>query len=156
MSVPAQTAVAQRSLAFAQRLSRLHAEGAMNSLVVIKRKGVWSDTEYEYDPDIPTTIYDDVDTPGAGAAAGVTPAQGPMEMSIGDEPEYYSSITVYIPQSAPVNPWVNDLVYVISCPPDDTLNGRVFRVMDVPAGGRLSASIALSCTGIAPSREILS
>ena len=153
MSVPAQTAVTQRSLAFAQRLARQHAEGAMNSLVVIRRKGVWSEADYEYDPESPQTIYDDPDTPGAGAKAGITLAQGPMELQIGDEPEYYSSVTVYIPQTAPTNPRVNDLVYVIHCP-DPDIEGRVFRVLDVPSGGRISASIALSCTGVAPSREI--
>jgi hypothetical protein len=154
VSVSAQSAISHRSLAFAQRLARLHAEGAMNSRVMITRKGIWDTAGYEYDPDTPTTIYDDPDSPGAGAIAGITEAQGPMEMQVGDEPSYYSSVTVYIPQTAPVNPIINDLVYVIDCP-DTELEHRVFRVMDVPAGGRLSASIALSCQGVAPSREIL-
>lgn len=144
--------VTRRSLGFAQRIGQAHATGAMNSLVVISRAGSWDQSRYEYDPDTPTVVYDDPDSPGAGLQAGVTPAEGPITMELGDENQYFSNVTVYIPQTAPINPRIDDLVKVTSCP-DPEIEGRYFRVMDVPVGGRLSASIALACTGIAPSRE---
>ena len=147
--------VTRRSLTYANRIATAHAIGAMNSRVVITRSGAWSLSDFEYDPNAPTTVYDDPDNPGAGAQAGVTPAQGPITMELGDENQYFSNVTVYIPQTAPTNPRIDDLVKVTYCP-DPEIEGRFFRVMDVPVGGRINSSIALSCTGIAPSRETVS
>lgn len=154
--VPLATAIARRSLAYAQGLAQAHANGSMNSLVLITRPGsdTFNETTREYGSGLQTVIYDDPDNAGAGAIAGVTLAQGPITMDLGDEPQYYSSITAYIPQQVPKLPRINDLLE-IKANPDPDMVGRRFRIVDVPAGGRISASIALSCTGIAPSKEWL-
>ena len=150
--VSLQTMIVRRSLAFAQRRAQQAADGGMNSLVVITRNGQWSETDYEYDPGVAKVIYDDLETPGGGAIAGITDTSGGGSFDIGDEPTYTDSVRVTIPQSAPKNPRINDLVKVVASPDTDIV-GRVFRVVDVTVGGRLTASIAMTCTGVAPSRE---
>ena len=150
--LPLQTLVARRSLSFAQTVARAHAVGSMNSLVRITRAGAWDYDNYEYDISANTVVYADPDDDSFGAPAGITTAQGPITMDVGDEPLYYDSATVFIPQSAPSNPRINDLVQVMACP-DAEMIGRFFRITSVPVGGRLSASIALACMGVAPSRE---
>ena len=146
--------VARRSMSFAQGLARRSAVGAMNSLVRITRAGGWDTGSFEYDPAQTQVVYDDADYPGTGAIAGVTPASGSVTMDIGDEPQYFSSLTVYIPQAAPINPRIGDLVQVMANPDADII-GSYYRVTDVPVGGRLTSSITLRCTGIAPSKEIV-
>lgn len=157
MSQALAAAVARRSMTFATRAARASAAGSMNSLVVITRPSDQTEGDYdlvtrEYTPGEAAVIYDDEDTPGAGAIAGITVAQGPLQMDLGDEPQYYSSLTVYIPSPVPSVPRINDLVHVIASP-DQPIIGRWFRVMDVPVGGRIDASFELQCQGIAPSRE---
>jgi hypothetical protein len=152
------TLVTRRSLAFGQTLSRQYADGAMNSLVIITRPVVafYDETTREYAMPAVTTIYDDTNElggwTGLGAKAGITVAGGPITMNMGDEPTYYSSATVYIPQSAPNAPRIDDLVLVMASPDTDMV-GRNMRIIDVPVGGRISTSTALSCIGIAPSRQ---
>lgn len=148
--------IARRSMKLADRFARSSAEGTMNSLVRITRPGeaTYDEETREYGPGLQLLIYSDPLDPAKGGIAGITPAQGPITMELGDEPQYYSSVTVYLPQSAPKNPRINDIVEVLGSPDGDMV-GRRFRVVDVPAGGRITASIALQCTGIAPSREWL-
>jgi len=148
------TMLARRSLAYAQNVARAHAEGSMNSLVLITRpaSAAFDESTREYTPGLQEVIYDDPATPGAGGMAGVSPAQGPITMDLGDEPQYYSSATVYLPKDTPKVPMINDIVEVKTSPDEDMV-GRRFRVVDVPAGGRIDASVALQCTGISPSRE---
>ena len=145
--------IARRSMAFATRTARATAKGTMNSLGLITRPGGGFDPDLrEYDPSNPTVVYDDPTTPGAGNIAGITVAQGPINMDLGDEPQYYSSIAVYLPSDVPILPMINDLV-LVKASPDQPIVGRYFRVLDVPVGGRIDASIDLQCTGIQPSRE---
>jgi len=141
-------------MAYAQQLAQPAAEGAMNSLVVITRPGTatFDETSREYQNGTASPIYDDPDFPGVGAKAGITLASGPITMNLGDEPQYYSSATISIPQSAPINPRIDDIV-LVTANQDKDMIGRYFRVVDVPVGGRISASIDLSCVGIAPSRQ---
>lgn len=150
-------AIAQKSIAYAQRLAQSTSEGSMNSRVVIRRPGLpgFNPVTREYDPAVPAVIYDHESIPGAGGVAGITPAQGASYMDVGDEPQYYDSASVMIPQSAPRNPMINDIVQVVASPDADIV-GRFFRVVGVPVGGRIVGSIAMSCTGIAPSREWVS
>jgi hypothetical protein len=125
----------------------------MNSLVVITRPGTYDDVLREYDPAAAEVLYDDPLVPGAGAVAGVTSTGSGQSLSLGDEVQYYASIQVYIPQESPSkNVRVDDVVLVVTGP-DNDIDGRLFRVTNVPVGGRLFSSIGMLCTGIAPSKQ---
>lgn len=151
--------ITQRSLEYAQQLAQPHAEGAMNSRVVIVRYGSqWNAARGEYGAGTPTAVYDDPDDPfvdpanlGAGAPAGITPTQGPIQTSFGDEPEFFDTVNVYVPKGIATLPRINDLVHVIDTP-DVQFVGRQFRITSVGAGGRLVPSIPIIATGAAPSR----
>ena len=141
------------NLAFATEYATHHAEGAMNSLITLTRRGSYDEVSREYDESATEVIYDNFSDPGTGARAGVATATGPMNYSVGDEPTYYSSVKVFLPQDGPTkNPRVDDVVYVVASPEDDIV-GRYFRVIDAPVGGRIHASMELQCVGIAPSRQ---
>lgn len=141
------------NLAFATQYATHHAEGAMNSLIILSRQGAYDEVSREYDESAGEVLYDNFSDPGKGARAGVATAQGPMNFNVGDEPTYYSSVKVYLPQDGPTkNPRVDDVVYVVASPEDDIV-GRYFRVIDAPVGGRMHASMELQCVGIAPSRQ---
>lgn len=147
-------AAARLSLAYGQQLAMDFAVSAMNSLVLITRPGSsgYDQTTREYSPPNTVVVYDSVVVPGAGDIAGVTSANGPITYNIGDEPTYYESLTVTIPTTCPIQPRIDDLVTIKDNPDRDLIN-RVFRVTDVPAGGRINPSTTLTCTGIAPSRQ---
>lgn len=145
--------LAAKSLRFASAMAKAHSVGSMNSLVVITRSGIYDPVSREYDTSAKQTLYDNFTNPGAGGIAGVASTTGASSLSLGDEPQYYSSVIVYIPQESPTkNLMINDIVQIIYCPDNDII-GRLFRVDDIPVGGRLYSSIPLHCTGIAPSRE---
>jgi hypothetical protein len=145
------TMIVRKSMGVAQAMIPAYSEGAMNSLVRITRPGSWSADSGEYDPDDGTVIYaDDVD-PTLGAMAGIAPSSGPLTLSVGDEPEYYDTLIVYLPRSAD-EPWIDDLLVVMANPEADMI-GRVFRVASVGAGGRLHGSVSLTCTGTAKSHQ---
>lgn len=152
------TLAAHRSLDFGQQMAEQFADGMMNSLVVISRPGDsgYNETTREYTPPQATVVYDALDEDGeptgAGGIAGITPADGPITFSVGDEPTYYESITAHIPFSCPIQPRIDDVVLVIANP-DRDLVGRRFRITDVPAGGRINPDTTLTCVGIAPSRQ---
>ena len=146
-------ALATKSLNFASVMAKAHSIGSMNSLVIVTRIGEYDPVSREYDTTAKQTLYDNFGSPGAGAKAGVASTGATSGMSIGDETQYYASVTIYIPQESPTkNLMVNDIVQVIYCP-DNDINGRYFRVDSIPVGGRIYSSIPLHCTGIAPSRE---
>lgn len=147
-------AATQLSLAYGQTLSQDYSNRAMNSLVRVVRPAVagYNETTREYTKPTTVVVYDSAVTPGAGDIAGVTAANGPITYSVGDEPTYYESLTVTIPVTCPIQPRIDDLVTILSNP-DRDLVGRVFRVMDVPAGGRINPTTTMACTGIAPSRQ---
>lgn len=141
------------SLQFGSKYAQMHAEGAMNSLIVLTRRGNYDEVSREYDEAATEVIYDNFSEPGTGARAGVATAQGPLNMSVGDEPTYYSSVLIYLPQDGPVkNPRIDDVAFVVASPEADIV-ARYFRVIDAPVGGRMHASIELQCVGIAPSRQ---
>ncbi len=145
--------IAKRALAFAQPQAEHYAEGTMNSLVRIFRNPqfVFNETTRLVEPANETVVYDDVDFPGFGAPAGITPATGPVTMEIGDEPQYYSNATVYIPVGAAfLRPQVDDIVQVMANQDADFIR-RMLRVVDVPDGGRIQASQQLTCVGVQPS-----
>lgn len=145
------TLLVRKSMSLAQSLVEPYAEGAMNSLVRITRNGGWDPDLAEYNPDGETVIYADSDDDTIGAMAGVTSSSGPISMDVGDEVEFYDSITVMIPRSHPAEPRINDLVRIMAGP-DTDLIGRYFRITGVPVGGRLLPSNTFTATGIAKSR----
>jgi hypothetical protein len=153
-TVPIQNQVAAMSLAFGAKVAQAHAEGAMNSLVRITRPDGWNSVTFEYDDTQNTVVYDDPDTPGAGAMAGVSLQTGSVQSDYADEPTYTSSTHIYIPQDAPTTPQIDDLVEIIYCP-DREAQGQIMRVTDVTVGGRIIASIDLSVTVNPPSKEIV-
>lgn len=149
--------VARRSLALAQSLAQPYALGNMNSLVIITRHGGWDPAKGEYlPPSAETVIYADEDWDDndplthIGGPAGVTPTQGPVTLSFGDEPLYLDSVDVYIPKAANL-PRIDDKVLVQSGP-DPQFSGREYSVNSVIGSGRLVSSIHLRCSGTAPSR----
>lgn len=145
--------LAAKSLRFATQMAQAHSVGSMNSLIVITRTGSYDNVLREYDSSASQTIYDNLQSAGAGAKAGISNTQGPTSLSLGDETQYYSSITVYIPQDGPsTNVRIGDTVRVVSCP-DNDIDGRIFRVTNLDVGGRIHSSISMQATGIAPSKE---
>lgn len=143
--------VARRSLAFAQALAQPYADGAMNSLIVITRfGGGWDAAKGEYEDGTPETIYDDPDFPGIGGRAGITPTQGPITASFGDEPEYSDTVDIFVPKSARL-PMIDDAV-LVTAGPDPQFRNRQYRVTGVIGSGRLVSSIHLTAIGTAPSR----
>lgn len=149
MSIAA--ALVRKSLSLAQSMVQPYAEGAMNSLVRITRTGVYNAAEGEYDPGAEVVVYADDEDPEIGAKAGVTASASSGQMDFGDEPAYFDTITVMIPRGA-FHPRIDDVVRIMACP-DANLIGRYFRVVSVPAGGRLFPSITLTCSGVAPSKQ---
>lgn len=150
--------ITRKSMSYAQSLARPYAEGAMNSLVLITRNGGFDEAAGEYNPGLKATVYDDVDFPTFGAKAGVTMTTGPITVNYGDEPEYLDNIQVMIPKSAPglfMNPRIDDIVRIMANP-DASLWGRFYRVQSVVAGGRISTSNTLLCSGAAPSKQWVS
>lgn len=145
-------ALTRRSLMFAQSMARPYAEGAMNSLVLITRSGGFNDLAGEYDPTLSQVIYDDPDYPGTGAKAGVTMTTGPVTMDFGDEPQYFDNIQVMIPKEIALVPRIDDILRIMAGP-DVQLTGRFYRVVSVVAGGRISPSNQLQCSGAAPSKQ---
>jgi hypothetical protein len=107
------TLIVRKSMGVAQAMIPAYVEGSMNSLVRITRPGHWSGDTGEYDPDAGTVVYaDDVD-PELGAMAGIALGSGPLTLSVGDEPEYYDTLTVYIPRHA-TEPWIDDILVVMA------------------------------------------
>ena len=137
---------ARRSLAFAQNHAQAYAEAAMNSVVRIIRPATASYDEATREYAVPATSFVYL------GDAGITVAAGPITYSVGDEPTYFSSITCYVPHALLILPRIDDVIEVLTGP-DADLNGRFFRITDVPVGGRVSTSMDLSATGIAPSRQ---
>jgi hypothetical protein len=83
--------------------------------------------------------------------ARVYGVSGPMTMSLGEEPQYFSSTYVSIPLAAPM-PQVDDVVEVLTHH-DWTVVGRLFRVMDVEAGGQYPAVRRMQVTGVQNSKQ---
>lgn len=146
------TALTRKSISFAQSQIEPFAEGSMNSLVLITRRGIYNASEGEYDPSAEVAVYDDADVPGTGARAAVTSTTGGGTYEFGDEPTYNDSISVRIPRHTLLHPRIDDVVRIMAGP-DTNLTGRYFRVVGVPAGGVLLPSISLNCTGVAPSKQ---
>lgn len=146
------TGITRKSITFATGVATATARGSMNSLVLIEREGGYNVVTREYDDAVTSTVYDQPDLPGSGAEAGITVSAGPITMEIGDEPQYYDSLTLYLPATMPVLARIDDLVTVLVTPDPDLVD-RMFRVTAVAGGGRIYSSNRISATGIAPSKQ---
>lgn len=145
--------VSRRALGYAQRFASEYADAQRNSLVIITRPYTYSASDASFGRYEPAeVIYDDQDTPGVGAPAGISPTSGPMVVDFSSEPASYESITVYLPEKLPKAPLIDDLLTVMVTP-DTAMVGRVYRITGIAAGGRLTSSTTLTCTGLAPSKE---
>lgn len=138
-------AAVQRSVTLAIPLAQAYAEASMTSTVTIRRPAglTLNDATGVLEPNPESTVY--------SGKARVYAVSGPQVLQLGEEPQYYSTTYVTIPQGAAV-PKVDDLVHI-----DDTadanLKGRDFRVIDVAGGGMVPASTRLEVTGIQASPE---
>lgn len=83
-------------------------------------------------------------------------AAGPATLELGDDPQYYSSGFVSVPlvddSGSNVLPQVNDIVEVVEHP-DPLMVGRMFRVMDVEAGGQFAVVRRMQVMGIQRGRN---
>ena len=146
---------AHRTLKAAQPYAEALSEGSMNAVIKITRgaEPVFNETSRELEMSVEADVYGP-DSPEKGVA-GVYSTSGPVQMAIGDEPQYYSSTNVVIPRSA-ANPRIDDIIEILEWTtedqPDDIV-GRLFRVVDVEVGGRIAASTRMQAIGVAPSRQ---
>lgn len=77
------------------------------------------------------------------------------QLSVGDEPTYYSATRVSLDRYTGKQPRRDDLVLIVD---DETsrgtgVAGRTFRVDDVELGGLIDTGVVLSVSGAAPSRQ---
>lgn len=145
--------ITARSLALGGEIAQAHGLGAMNALITLTRQGTYDEVKREYDELAPEVIYDNTLVPGSGGIAGVAPTSGSTQLDLGDETQYYDSVTVYLPQDGPTKqPRVDDIVFIVNHP-EEHIVGRYYRVVEAPVGGRIISSIQLNCVGIAPSRQ---
>lgn len=87
--------------------------------------------------------------------ARVYTVSGPVTYSLGDEQQYYSSSYISIPvaiEDAVPAPQVDDVIEVVQHD-DPLMAGRMFRVMDVEAGGQWIAARRMQVTGIQRARN---
>lgn len=130
-------------IARATKVARTYAEGNMNSAVRITRptEAVFNRSTGVLDEPAEALVY-------AGKAR-ITPLQGPVQLSIGDDPQFYSSCNVSVPLT--VMPQVDDIVQ-ITASPDPGVIGRVFRIEDVEGGGEMPVVRRVRATGVQHSR----
>lgn len=126
---------------------RTYARGNMRNTVRIDRSAdpVFDQATGTLQAPDPVSIYD-----GPARIYSVT---GPVQYSVGDEPQFYSSTNVSIPMLddagvAVTAPHVNDTVTVLAAPGNPGMIGRTFQVQDVESGGQWSAVHRMSVVGI--------
>jgi hypothetical protein len=100
---------------------------------------------------------------GRGRVARVS---GPVQYMLGEEPQYFSSTTISIPDTHeadaadgsyfvgdPVVPRVDDIAEVLAHPVDPRLAGAKYRVTDVSHGGQFGPFLTLSVIGVQYSKR---
>jgi hypothetical protein len=87
------------------------------------------------------------DDPPRGIAT-IKTVSGPVTMTLGDEPQYFSSTFISIPMRART-PQANDIAEILTCP-DEKLVGRFYRIVDVELGGQLPVVHRMQAVGIQP------
>lgn len=125
--------------------ARRFAESNMTAQVEITRPGpaAFEPSSGELEAQPGPVIYE--------GKARVYAVSGPVTMDLGDDPQYFSSSMVSVPLvddfGVNVLPEVNDLVRVLEHP-DPLMLGRLFRVMDVEAGGQFAVLRRMQVMGI--------
>ncbi len=100
---------------------------------------------------------------GRGRVARVS---GPVQYMLGEEPQYFSSTTVSVPDTHettspdgswfpgdPVVPRVDDILEVLSHPVDPRLANAKYRITDVAHGGQFGPFLTLNCIGVQYSKR---
>lgn len=130
-------------IAQATRLAKSYAEGNMNCTVRVSRPtdAVFNRATGVLSEPAEATVY-------AGKAR-ITGLSGPVQLSIGDDQQFYSSCYVSVPLSAA--PQVDDIVQITGSP-DAGVIGRFFRVEDVEGGGEMPVVRRMRVTGVQHSR----
>ena len=75
---------------------------------------------------------------------------GPVQVQLGDEPQFFSNTYCSIPLTA-AEPMVDDIV-LVTLHPSPKLVNRMFRVMDVEDGGVLPSCYRMLLQGVEASR----
>lgn len=128
----------------AMSMARRFAESNMVSVVRITRTGsaVLDEMTGVLATPEPSMVYE--------GKARVAIVSGPVTMSLGDEPQYFSGSSVSIPvvvaSHERLTPLVDDLIEIL-VHDDPLLVGLVFRVLDVEAGGHMQAARRMQVTG---------
>ena len=137
-------AVITSSLTEARRQATLFSEATMTATVLVTRRNNVGALDYATGlvVDAPTTIY--------SGKARLSRVRGNVSMDIGEEVEYYSTLTVSIPLSAALV-IIDDMVQ-ITASPDPHVVTRQFRVTDTEGGGDLPTSQTFNALGVARSR----
>lgn len=138
------TATRQRSLKLAAVAAQRYAESNMIAAVSISRPTalVFNQTT--------GALVETSAAPLYVGKARITPMSGPLQFSVGDEPQFYSAASVSIPLAAPV-PRIDD-VLTVTAHPDPAVVGRVFRITDVTGAGEIPDCRRLSVVGVQHSR----
>lgn len=128
-----------------RRYAQKYSEMNMTSIVRVDRPG--TPTLDTSGGDV-TAVVSKVVYEGKGRVSTVS---GPVQYTLGDEPQYFSSGSIIIPlldeDGQPTTPQVNDIVTVLSHA-DVLMVNRAFRVMNVSASGQFVAAREMAVTGV--------
>lgn len=146
MSAPI-ACVSKKSFEQAKKQLVAYTEAMMQDAVLLERLGapVFNYTSM-LASDAATSIYN--------GKAKCTTVKGGAAVVTGGETEYWDSITIDLPDAA-ARAHVDDLV-TITVTVDPDVQGRVYRVRSVEAGGLMPVGQKLECIGLAASRTNLS
>lgn len=136
--------VIQSSLVAARKQATAFAEGTMTTTVTVSRRSGLGALDYA------TGLVTDPDTTIYTGKARIGRLQGTTQLILGDEQEYFASVQVSIPLTAP-QVVIDDIVEITSGP-DPYVIGRTFRVTDTGGGGDLPTSQTFTALGVSRSR----
>jgi hypothetical protein len=128
-----------------RRYARRFAESNMTASVRVTRM---DSPNFDDIDGLLTAITGDLVYEGPGRVYGVA---GPVQMALGEEPQYFSSTYVSIPLASD-QPRVDDVVEVLEHS-DASMVGRKFRVQDVEAGGQFPATRRMQVMGVQRSKQ---
>ena len=128
----------------ATQYARRFAEGNMTAKVKITRQDVplFNVTSGELAAVEQSVVYQ--------GKARVYTVAGPVTMSLGEEPQYFSQTNISVPLTA--TPRVDDMVEVTEHD-DPAVVGRRFRVLDVESAGQYPSFRRLQVSGVQRSQQ---
>ena len=142
MSVPLRCVV-NRSMAAGKAQLISYGEAKMLDTVLLTRRGA---PVFNY----ATLLTDDGGTTIYNGKAECSVVSGGNPVIVGDETEYWDTMTVNLPDAAP-EARIDDMIEVVVTADPDVV-GRKFRVTAVESGGLMPAGQKLTCLGVAASR----